>query len=224
MPDAALAHVAAHGAPATVTTDGARFYWWAGGTTVALDVSTLTPAWTLRDTLGPPGRYGGGLLVPVPATASSTSTPSAAPRCARCPCRAPTPPPRCASRPRARCCWSSAAPRSWGLLPDALDEPLARSAPPRPARSRPPRPAPRACPGCGRRRPGATTATTAVAACTSRVAAPGPGRPVPQRHDVRHDQPDDERDQPGREHPGHAAQGPRAAAPGAGTAAPVVRS
>jgi len=26
-------------------------YWWAGGTTVALDVGTLRPAWTLRDTL-----------------------------------------------------------------------------------------------------------------------------------------------------------------------------
>ena len=52
------------------------------------------------------------------ATASSTSTPSAAPRCARCPCPPRHPPPRCASRPRARCCWSSAAPRSsWGCCP-----------------------------------------------------------------------------------------------------------
>jgi len=51
--DAAL-RTSPAGAPATVTTDGSRFYWWAGGTTVALDVNTLTQAWTLRDTLGPP--------------------------------------------------------------------------------------------------------------------------------------------------------------------------
>jgi len=48
-----------------VTSDGSRFYWWVGGTTVALDAATLTPAWTLRDTLGPPVTYGTGLLVPV---------------------------------------------------------------------------------------------------------------------------------------------------------------
>jgi hypothetical protein len=64
VPDAALATAPA-GAPAAVTTDGSRFYWWAGGTTVALDVDTLTPAWALRDTLGPPATYGTGLLVPV---------------------------------------------------------------------------------------------------------------------------------------------------------------
>ena len=64
VPDAALATAPA-GAPAAVTTDGSRFYWWAGGTTVALDVDTLTPAWALRDTLGPPATYGTGLLAPV---------------------------------------------------------------------------------------------------------------------------------------------------------------
>ncbi len=64
VPDAALSTAPA-GAPATVTTDGSRFYWWVGGTTVALDASTLTPAWTLRDTLGPPVAYGTGLLAPV---------------------------------------------------------------------------------------------------------------------------------------------------------------
>jgi hypothetical protein len=64
IPDAALATAPA-GAPAAVTTDGSRFYWWAGGTTVALDVDTLTPAWALRDTLGPPVTYGTGLLAPV---------------------------------------------------------------------------------------------------------------------------------------------------------------
>ena len=64
VPDAALPTSPA-GAPATVTTDGSRFYWWAGGTTVALDVNTLTQAWSLRDTLGPPVAYGTGLLAPV---------------------------------------------------------------------------------------------------------------------------------------------------------------
>ena len=62
--DAAL-RTSPAGAPATVTTDGSRFYWWAGGTTVALDVNTLTQAWTLRDTLGPPAAYGTGVLAPV---------------------------------------------------------------------------------------------------------------------------------------------------------------
>jgi hypothetical protein len=64
VPDAALTTAPA-GAPATVTSDGSRFYWWVGGTTVALDASTLTPAWTLRDTLGPPVAYGTGLVAPV---------------------------------------------------------------------------------------------------------------------------------------------------------------
>ena len=64
VPDAALATSPA-GAPATVTSDGSRFYWWVGGTTVALDTGSLTPAWTLRDTLGPPATYGTGLLAPV---------------------------------------------------------------------------------------------------------------------------------------------------------------
>jgi hypothetical protein len=64
VPEAALA-TSPEGAPATVTTDGARFYWWAGGTTVALDAGTLAPVWTLRDTLGPPTAYGTGLLAPV---------------------------------------------------------------------------------------------------------------------------------------------------------------
>ncbi len=64
VPDPALVTAPA-GAPATVTTDGSRFYWWVGGTTIALDASTLTPAWTRRDTLGPPVAYGTGLLAPV---------------------------------------------------------------------------------------------------------------------------------------------------------------
>jgi hypothetical protein len=54
------------GAPATVTTDGSHVYWWAGGTTVALDAAQLTPLWTLPDTLGPPAAYGTGVLAPVP--------------------------------------------------------------------------------------------------------------------------------------------------------------
>ena len=64
VPAAALS-TAPDGAPASVTTDGSRFYWWASGTTVALDVGTLAPAWSLRDTLGPPTTYGTGLLAPV---------------------------------------------------------------------------------------------------------------------------------------------------------------
>ena len=53
------------GAPAPSPPTAPASYWWAGGTTVALDVGTLTPAWTLRDTLGPPAAYGTGLLAPV---------------------------------------------------------------------------------------------------------------------------------------------------------------
>jgi hypothetical protein len=64
VPATAVA-AAPDGAPATVTTDGTRFYWWAGGTTVALDAATLAPVWSLRDTLGPPTTYGTGLLAPV---------------------------------------------------------------------------------------------------------------------------------------------------------------
>jgi outer membrane protein assembly factor BamB len=64
VPATAL-NTAPAGAPATVTTDGSRFYWWAGGTTIALDAGTLTPVWTLPDTLGPPAAYGTGLLAPV---------------------------------------------------------------------------------------------------------------------------------------------------------------
>ncbi len=64
VPDAALVTAPA-GAPAAVTTDGVRCYWWVGGTTVALDAGTLTPVWALRDTLGPPVAYGTGLLAPV---------------------------------------------------------------------------------------------------------------------------------------------------------------
>jgi hypothetical protein len=64
VPAAALTTTPA-GAPAGATTDGSRFYWWAGGTTVALDSGTLAPAWSLRDTLGPPTTYGTGLLAPV---------------------------------------------------------------------------------------------------------------------------------------------------------------
>ncbi len=64
VPDAAITTAPA-GAPAAVTTDGTRVYWWVGGTTVALDATQLTPVWTLPNTLGPPVAYGTGLLAPV---------------------------------------------------------------------------------------------------------------------------------------------------------------
>jgi hypothetical protein len=64
VPDSALTTAPA-GAPATVSSDGGRFYWWAGGTTVALDATQLTPVWTMPGTLGPPVAYGTGLLAPV---------------------------------------------------------------------------------------------------------------------------------------------------------------
>ena len=51
--------------------------------------STLTPAWTLRDTLGPPVAYGTGLVAPV-RDGLADLDPAAAPLCARSPCRAPT--------------------------------------------------------------------------------------------------------------------------------------
>jgi hypothetical protein len=63
VPDAAV--TTAPAGAAAVTTDGSRFYWWVGGTTVALDASLLTPVWTLPATLGPPVGYGTGLLAPV---------------------------------------------------------------------------------------------------------------------------------------------------------------
>lgn len=66
VPDAALTTAPA-GAPAAVSSDAAKFYWWAGGTTVALDATLLTPVWTLPNTLGPPVTYGTGLLAPVQA-------------------------------------------------------------------------------------------------------------------------------------------------------------
>jgi outer membrane protein assembly factor BamB len=64
VPDSALVTTPA-GAPATVTTDGTRDYWWVDGTTVALDANQLTPVWTMPNTLGPPVAYGTGLLAPV---------------------------------------------------------------------------------------------------------------------------------------------------------------
>jgi outer membrane protein assembly factor BamB len=64
LPDSALTTAPA-GAPADVTSDGAKMYWSAGGTTVALDATQLTPLWTLHGTLGPPVLYGTGLLAPV---------------------------------------------------------------------------------------------------------------------------------------------------------------
>ena len=87
-----------------------------GRHTVALDVGTLTPAWTLRDTLGPPTAYGTGLLAPVrdgladldPARGTVLRT---LPGAARRPGR-PSGSPR-----RARSCWSSAAPSRRLALP-----------------------------------------------------------------------------------------------------------
>jgi hypothetical protein len=64
VPGSAL-NTAPAGAPAVVSSDGARFYWWVGGSTVALDGTQLTPVWTMPGTLGPPVAYGTGLLAPV---------------------------------------------------------------------------------------------------------------------------------------------------------------
>jgi len=55
------------GGVAPVTADGARFYWWTGSATVALDAASLLPVWTLPGTLGAGAPYGGALLMPVPA-------------------------------------------------------------------------------------------------------------------------------------------------------------
>ena len=126
--------------------------------------ATLTPAWTLpapsaRPALRrrPPG--------PRPRRARRRSTPSAAPRCARSPCRAPTAGRAGAgSRPRAKCCWSSAAPRVVGLTARAVRRATARSAAPEhhdhAAATTPPAPGAVGEDRC------ATTATTAVTACT----------------------------------------------------------
>lgn len=51
---------------AHTSTDDDRRYWWTGGATVALDLRTLTPLWTVPGSLGPGTRYGDRLLVPVP--------------------------------------------------------------------------------------------------------------------------------------------------------------
>lgn len=51
---------------ARTSTDDARRYWWTGGATVALDLRTLQPLWTVPGSLGPGTRYGDRLLVPVP--------------------------------------------------------------------------------------------------------------------------------------------------------------
>ena len=53
----------------------------------------LTPAWTLRDTLGPPAALRQRPAGAGPRRPRRSRPRSAARRCARCPCRAPTPPP-----------------------------------------------------------------------------------------------------------------------------------
>ena len=88
VPDAALATAPA-GAPATVTTDGSRVYWWAGGTTVALDAARSRPPGrcatrSVRRSRTAPASWRRS------ATASPISTPRAARSCARSPCPAPT--------------------------------------------------------------------------------------------------------------------------------------
>ncbi|MBB5153378.1 hypothetical protein BJ970_000912 [Saccharopolyspora phatthalungensis] len=48
------------------TTKGRLTYWHTGTDTIALNPATLTPLWTLPDTLGPGVDFGGKVLVPVP--------------------------------------------------------------------------------------------------------------------------------------------------------------
>lgn len=48
------------------TAKGRRIYWHTGTDTVALDPETLTPLWTVPDTLGPGVGFAGKTLVPVP--------------------------------------------------------------------------------------------------------------------------------------------------------------
>ncbi|MGO1054942.1 Rv3212 family protein [Crossiella sp. CA198] len=42
-------------------------YWWTGSRTIALASSTMTPLWTMENTLGPGTLYAGRLMVPTPA-------------------------------------------------------------------------------------------------------------------------------------------------------------
>jgi hypothetical protein len=54
------------GGTAAVYPAGDQVYWWTGSRTIALDGTTLTPAWTVAGALGPALPYAGSLLVPVP--------------------------------------------------------------------------------------------------------------------------------------------------------------
>ncbi|WP_308300961.1 MULTISPECIES: PQQ-binding-like beta-propeller repeat protein [unclassified Crossiella] len=42
-------------------------YWWTGSRTIALASATMTPLWTMENTLGPGTLYAGRLMVPTPA-------------------------------------------------------------------------------------------------------------------------------------------------------------
>jgi hypothetical protein len=55
------------GGAAAVESGAEAVYWWTGTRTIALDGTDLVPLWTVDGTLGPALRYGGSLLVPVPA-------------------------------------------------------------------------------------------------------------------------------------------------------------
>ncbi|GAB3284737.1 Rv3212 family protein [Parasphingorhabdus pacifica] len=44
---------------------GGVLYWYTGTATVALDAATLSPLWTVPDTLGPGALFGGELVIPV---------------------------------------------------------------------------------------------------------------------------------------------------------------
>ena len=111
------------------------------------------------------------------ATASPTSTPRAARCCARCPCRAPTRPPPCGIAAAGEVVLEQRGPEVVALLPDAPRPATPRSAPPRPVTITPSAASAPRGPGGAVGVDLATTATTAAAACTSSVAAPGPGEP-----------------------------------------------
>lgn len=53
------------GAVAVTSGDDRFRYWWSGSSVVALDLTELSPVWTVPFALGPPVRYGSDLLVPV---------------------------------------------------------------------------------------------------------------------------------------------------------------
>lgn len=61
VPDAAPPDGIAH-----TSSDSARVYWWSGAQTIALERTSLTPVWSLSDSLGAGTAYAGRWLVPVP--------------------------------------------------------------------------------------------------------------------------------------------------------------